>query len=88
MEKAGVKQISDIIRIVDEFWQDFCPVTLTGKKIMPLHEFYVYMNIHEYDSMEGLLTDLLSFKNASKIRNGKLRFLLVAAKITNKIAEG
>lgn len=73
--------IADVIKVVEEFWQDFCPVTLRGKKIMPLHEFYVYIRTHDLYNMEQLLEDLLHMKKSSKLRNGKLRFLLFTTKI-------
>ena len=80
MEESLIKQvtdrdtaIADVIKVVEEFWQDFCPITLSGKKIMPLHEFYVYIRTRDLYNMEQLLNELLHMKKSSKLRNGKLR---------------
>lgn len=90
MEESLIKQvtdrdtaIADVIKVVEEFWQDFCPITLSGKKIMPLHEFYVYIRTRDLYNMEQLLDELLHMKKSSKLRNGKLRFLLFTTRIYN-----
>lgn len=90
MEESLIKQvtdrdtaIADVIKVVEEFWNDFCPITLSGKKIMPLHEFYIYIRAHDPYNMEQLLDDLLHMKKSSKLRNGKLRFLLFTTRIFN-----
>lgn len=90
MEESLIKElndrdtaISDVIKVVEEFWQDFCPITLSGKKIMPLHEFYVYIRTRDLYNMEQLLDELLHMKKSSKLRNGKLRFLLFTTRIYN-----
>lgn len=90
MEESLIKQvtdrdtaIADVIKVVEEFWQDFCPITLSGKKIMPLHEFYVYIRTRDLYNMEQLLNELLHMKKSSKLRNGKLRFLLFTTRIYN-----
>ena len=90
MEESLIKEvndrdtaIADVIKVVEEFWQDFCPITLSGKKIMPLHEFYVYVRTHDLYNMEQLLDELLHMKKSSKLRNWKLRFLLFTTRIYN-----
>ena len=90
MEESLIKEvndrdtaIADVIKVVEEFWNDFCPITLSGKKIMPLHEFYVYVRTHDLYNMEQLLDELLPMKKSSKLRNGKLRFLLFTTRIYN-----
>lgn len=90
MEESLIKQvndrdteIADLIKVVEEFWNDFCPITLSGKKIMPLHEFYVYIRTRDLYNMEQLLNELLHMKKSSKLRNGKLRFLLFTTRIYN-----
>lgn len=90
MEESLIKEvndrdteIADVIKVVEEFWNDFCPITLSGKKIMPLHEFYVYIRTRDLYNMEQLLNELLHMKKSSKLRNGKLRFLLFTTRIYN-----
>ena len=90
MEESLIKEvndrdtaIADVIKVVEEFWNDFCPITLSGKKIMPLHEFYVYIRTRDLYNMEQLLDELLHMKKSSKLRNGKLRFLLFTTRIYN-----
>ena len=90
MEESLIKEvndrdtaIADVIKVVEEFWNDFCPITLSGKKIMPLHEFYIYIRTRDLYNMEQLLNELLHMKKSSKLRNGKLRFLLFTTRIYN-----
>ena len=90
MEESLIKEvndrdtaIADVIKVVEEFWNDFRPITLSGKKIMPLHEFYVYIRTRDLYNMEQLLDELLHKKKSSKLRNWKLRFLLFTTRIYN-----
>jgi hypothetical protein len=76
--------IYQIFSSVEDFWKDFCPVNYRGKKILSVAEFYRYTLLHTDNTMEEILTDLLSLKGVSKIRNIPLYFLLFTTKIYNR----
>jgi len=76
--------VYQIIDTVEDFWKDFCPVNYCGKKIMSLSNFYRYSLLHSDETMEEILTDLLSVKGVSRLRNIHLYFLLFTTKVYNR----
>lgn len=78
-EDLMMESLEDIIWESVSFYEEICPCTFFGKKVISYKEFYILMKKDQ--SLYQFIKELLALPKVSKLRNIKLYLLVFFHKI-------